>query len=329
MQRSALVGILSPLSVTLLLVAVGASAQKRVRLIPQFTQSAVLRYSIETRSTSNEHTTTPIVNSEGASQYKQSTSLVLRLDVLEVQRRPQGSEGSIRFRATFERAHADSEVDAFAPEAAALDDAIDKLEGHSFEFMMTPENHLSSVAGLDQIVTSREVAGRVLSWVRVLCAPVALPQDGIDIGQKWTTEHPLTELPLTGVIWRNDSTYLRDEPCAASSAAKSAAAALATATGNCAILLTRFEILRHGSEHSATPEDFLRNGLRTSGKWTGSGESLDAISLARGLLVSSTQTAQQDMDYEITSPSSGSRIHHVGQTKTQTEITLLATQSSD
>jgi hypothetical protein len=324
MQGSPLFRIALIFALSLLLFPAARSTEKRVRPVPQFTQGATLDYDIETRTTSNDHTTTPIVNSEGASQYRQSTSLVLRLDVLDVQHERQGSTGPVRFRAAFDQARADSEADAFAPEAAAIDDAIEKLEGQSFEFTMGPENNLTSVKGLDQIAGSREVAARVLSWVRVLCAPVELPRDGIEIGQKWTADRPLTDLPLTGVVWRNDSSYLRDEPCATSSGTKNRAASPAAA-GTCAILLTRFEIFRHGSEHSdATPDDFRRNGLRTSGKWTGSGESLDAISLANGFLISSTQTAKQDMDYEISSASSGSRIHHVGQTTTQTEITLLS-----
>jgi hypothetical protein len=88
--------------------------------------------------------------------------------------------------------------------------------------------------------------------------------------------------------------------------------------------LTHFEILRHGSSQPEdTPEEYRRNGLRTSGTWTGAGESLDSVSLASGLLESSTQTSRQDIDYEITSATTGSRIHHVGQVQSQSEITLV------
>ena len=71
----------------------------------------------------------------------------------------------------------------------------------------------------------------------------------------------------------------------------------------------------------------MRNGLRTSGKWTASGESLSSISLANGFLVNSTQSATQDMDYIIESASSHSQIHHVGRTSTQTDITALPNTS--
>ena len=93
----------------------------------------------------------------------------------------------------------------------------------------------------------------------------------------------------------------------------------------CAVILTHFEILHRGSSGpDGTPEEYRRNGLRTSGSWTGSGESLDTISLATGFLESSTQTSTQNMDYEITSASTGSRIHQVSQVQSQSEIALVS-----
>jgi hypothetical protein len=299
-----------------------AHTEQRTHLAPKFAKGAVLRYRIETRTASNEHDVTPIVNPEGASQYRQSTSLVLRLEVLDVQPVSPSSKGSVRFRATFDQANSDSDANAYAPEVKSLDDAIGKLEGQSFEFSIVSGSKLADAEGLSEVAPNRDVAGRVLSWVQVLLTPAALPAGGIAIGQKWTNERQLNGMPLTGLIWRNESTYLRDEPCADLSGIESTAPPI-TQSG-CAVLLTRFTIFRHGSDHSdATPEAYVHDGLRTEGRWTGSGESLDAISLATGLLVSSTQTASQDMDYEIRSAISESRIHHTGHTSTQTEITLL------
>jgi hypothetical protein len=336
MQRFPFFRVFLSLGVFLVLLSVvsvvsTAAGPRRIRPVPQFTPGLTLRYNIETNTVSNQHTTTPIVNSEGASQYRQSTSLVVRLEVIDSPA-SQAPEG-VRLRVTFEQARSVSEADAYAPEAVALDDAITKLEGQSIEFTWTPDNQMAAVNGFDR-AANREAVKRALSWIRVLCAPVDLPRDGVEVGQKWDSERPLNEVPLTGVTWHNDSSYLRDESCGASSKASSPGAATQpggtqpAADGDCAVLLTHFEISRHGSEHSdASPQEYIRSGLRTSGKWNGSGESLDAVSLARGFLVSSTQTAKQDMDYEISSPSSGSRIHHVGQTSSQTEITLLPPSS--
>jgi hypothetical protein len=300
--------------------SLGRSIAQRVEPVPHFVKGATLRYNIEARTDSNEHTTTPIVNPEGATQYEQSTNIVVRLDVLDVQPGENSSSPAIRLRATFEQARADSHADAYAPAAAALDDGIDKLEGRSFDLTVAGAD-VRDVKGLEEIATNRDVAARVLSWVRVLCFPAAVPAAGVAVGEKWSDERPLADMPLTGLFWRNDSTYLRNEPCRALGP-KTGAPALVL--GGCAVLLTRFSIVRHGSDHSdRTPDSYLHNGLRTSGKWTGSGQSLDSISLGDGLLVSSTQTATQEMDYQIMSASSGSRIHDVGQTTTQTEINLL------
>ncbi|HXW56067.1 MAG TPA: hypothetical protein VEJ67_09980 [Candidatus Cybelea sp.] len=296
------------------------STAQRFEPAPHFVKGATLRYSIDSRTDSNEHTTTPIINPEGATQYQQSTSIVVRLDVLEVQPGGPDSPPAIHFRATFEQARADSQADAYAPAAAALDDGIDQLEGRSFDLTVAGAD-ARGVEGLEKIAANREVASRVLSWVRLLCLPSTVPAAGIVVGQKWSDERALTDMPLTGLFWRNDSTYLRNEPCAVS-APKSSTGAFAL--GDCAVLLTRFTIVRHGSDRDdRTPDSYLHNGLRTSGKWTGSGESLESISLGSGWLVSSTQTATQDMDYQIVSASSGSRIHNVGRTTTQTQITLL------
>lgn len=298
-----------------------ARAQSRVHLQPRFVQGATLHYRIETSTSSNEHNITPVVNPEGASEYKQSTSLVLRLDVLDTQTAVGSSKVTASFRATFEQASSDSQADAYAPSADAQDRVVGKLKGKSFEFSVDTANQLSGIEGLTQIAPDRDVAARVVSWLHVLFAPVDLPAGGIVAGQKWTNEREMTDLPLTGLTWQNRSSYVRNESCAASSGVKSVGLGPGA---QCAVLLTQFTILRRGSDRAdRTPEAYLRNGLRTSGTWTGSGESLDAISLSTGLLVSSSQSATQDMDYEIRSAASGSSIRHVGRTTTKTEITLL------
>jgi hypothetical protein len=160
--------------------------------------------------------------------------------------------------------------------------------------------------------------------VNGLSLGAGFPRDGIAIGQKWRSERPLTGSPLSGLVWRAESTYLRDEPCHSSVGANISGNPPGTRQDICAVVLTHFRVFRRGSAHSdATPEEYRRNGLRTTGTWTGSGESLDSISLATGLLVSSTQTSTQNMDYEITSASTGSSIHRVGQVQSQSVTTLV------
>ncbi|HKN61179.1 MAG TPA: hypothetical protein VJW93_08385, partial [Candidatus Acidoferrales bacterium] len=304
---------------------------RRVQLAPHFAPGAILCYRIETRTTSNEHTISPVESNEGGGPFKQTTSFVVRLDVLALLQTTQTAVNFVRFRTTFEKSHADSA--AGAPGAApgslggSLDDSIDQLEGRSFEFTIGPDGQIASVKGLNEITTNREAAERALSWVTVLSTAGSVPREGVEIGQKWKSDKALAGLPLADVIWRTESSYLRDEPCAAPAGVNDPKdpGPPAQSQESCAVILTHFEISRRGSEHSdATPDEYRRNGLRTSGKWAGSGQSLNSVSLVTGFLVSSSQTATQDMDYEIVSAASGSAIHQVGRTTTQTEISLVA-----
>lgn len=304
--------------------ALVAAAGSRVHLTPKFSPGEALRYRIEARTTTTATTTTPIVNPEGASQSKQVIDLLVRLDVLDVSHGVGPAPGPVRVRATFEKSSAQVESDALDLEQPSLEEAYQRIEGHSLEFTIAPDAQLSDFKGIEDLFPSRSAAEPVLAWLTSLLAGRGVPRDGVAIGQKWTSERALAGVPLTGLTWRTQSTYLRDEPCHRSTSAGASAPPPASRPDVCAIILTRLEIFRRGSAHGdATPEDYLRNGLRTSGTWTGSGESLDATSLATGLLVSSTQTSSQDMDYVITSAATGSAIHHQARVQAQSQITLV------
>jgi hypothetical protein len=303
------------------------ASEKRIRITPMFSAGQTLRYSVESRTTSTGKTTTPIVNPEGGSQSTQLIHLIVRLDVLAVQPATPASPGSFHLRATYEKSSAESETDAYDPAAPSLADQYARIEGRSIEFTIDPAGKLSGIKGLEDIFPDRSTAPPVLSWIDALFSGGGFPSNGVTIGQKWKTDRPVTGAPLRDLTSTAESTYLRDEPCNSSGRAAASANETTPNPGACAMILTRFEISRRSSLHSdATPEDYIRNGLRTSGTWTGSGESLDSISLSSSLLVSSTQTSKQNMDYQITSATTGSSIHRVAQVQSQSEITLLPNQ---
>jgi hypothetical protein len=301
-----------------------ASRDSRIHIAPKFSVGEAFCYRIETHTTTTQHIVSPIVNPQGGSDYSRTLSLLVRLDVLEVQPATQGAAAPVRFRATFQKSHSESKSDAFDPTNPSPDGQYDSLEGRSLEFTLEPSGQLADLKGLEDIFPNLSVADSVLSWLKVLSLDAAFPPEGVAIGQKWKSEQPLTGSPLAGVLWRSQSTYLRDEACAAADTLKAPKGAQAPGGDTCAVVLTRLEIFRRGSaESDATPEDYRRNGLRTSGTWTGSGESLDSISLSSGLLISATETGTQNMDYQITSTSSGSKIHRDARIQSQSEITLV------
>jgi hypothetical protein len=327
----------------LLLPLLGAASQ-RIHLTPSFTMGESFRYHIESQTLTTGTTTTPIANPEAAKQLKQVADLEVRLDVVGVQPAANGTTGAARLRATYEKATAATQTDAYDPAAAALDAQYNNLQGRSVEFTIEADGKISHITGLDEAVSNPSTAAAMRDWITGFSPSANLPPEGIAIGQKWSAERPLENTPLGNLLWRTSSSYLRDEACELPGQSRSAAqnpdeATAGPSTGTptapvkhaaassgplCGVILTSFDILRRGSENAdATPEDYRHNGLRTSGTWTGKGERLDTISLQTGMLLRSTQTSTQKMDFEIVSAISGSKIHYAGQVETQSEITLV------
>lgn len=305
--------------------ALCAAPSQRVHFAPKFVEGESLRYQIDMRTVSTGNTTTPIADPEGETRVSQTISLLVRLDVIGAANQGTLASGQSRLRATYEKSRAQSESDALNPDAPSLEDQYAKLEGASIEFTLMPDGHLANITGLEDLFPNRSQTDPILSWVSALSTGNSIPVNGIVLGQKWSDERSLEGWPLTGLSWRTESTYLRDDVCAPAGSIPGEQPETKGDRGACALLLTRFEIVHRGSAQAdATPEDYRRNGLRTSGTWTGSGESLNTISLATGLLESATQTSTQNMDYQIASASSGSRIHRVGQVQSQSEIRLVS-----
>jgi hypothetical protein len=311
---------LSLFAALILAVCASAYGTARIQLAPKFSVGQVLRYRIESTTRSTGKTTSPIANPEGGSRSSQAVHMQVRLEVLSV-----APDRQVRLRAVYEKSGAESETDALDLTANSFVARFNRLEGRSFEFTLAPGGEVTGIQDLTAAVSgqSDKAATPELGWLQSVVLAAGLPKSGITEGQKWKTEKPVVGSVLTGLVSRIESTYLRDEPC------DSSASASGTPPDQCAVVLSEFEISRNGSPHSdATPDDYRRNGLRTSGTWTGTGQTLDSISLATGLLVSSTQSSTQKMDYQVTSAATGSTVQHSGKAESKTEITLLPNASS-
>jgi hypothetical protein len=306
----------------LLALSLRATPSNRVHLFPKFTPGQTLRYEIETRTAANSKMETPIENPEAASKSRETVSLILRLDILNPLPGNNDPPGSVRIRATYEKSSATFESDAYDPGGSNIPDQYKNLEGRSLEYTIEPDGQLVHLAGLDDLLANRSVAENIHSWMNGLSSSARVPKEGIEVGQKWSSERPIEGVALGGLIWRNQSTYLRDEPCNSTDGPPKTAAIARpeSASASCAVIVTQFKINRNGD---TTPDDYARQALDTSGTWTGSGGSLETISLSSGILIRSTQTAAQNMDVQIISTRSGSKMHYAGHVESQSEISLL------
>ena len=322
------------LAAALLLPFAGIAAQKLQPPSPLGAARA-FRYAVQSRTVTAGETTTPIANPEGGSKTVETVHLVVQLKSLEPKLLPDGLRAP-RFLATFEESQRDADSDALDLSAAETRDPFKVMAGRSVQFALSPGGQLEDVLGIEELFRDKAAAQPLLAWLPRLVAQTHLPGKTIGVGEKWKNEHDVAGMPLDDLTWRSESIYLRNEPCklyAAPGGADGSPSAgqgdAASSDSDCAIVLTHVTTARRGSASSdATPDDYRRNGLRTFGKWTGSGEILDSISLSRGVLISSTETSTQDLDFTIKSAATGSAIRRQGHSETRSEITLLDTAAA-
>jgi hypothetical protein len=286
-----------------------APAATRVVIAPHFFTGASMVYDVETRTSTSGKVAGPIDNPESPTQATLTASFRVRLDVLTV---AVGADGqTVRLRATWLVAHAQASSDAVNPAEPDPAAPFTQLAGRSLEFTLAPGGAMSQLHGLEDLPGGAPPPAAIL-WIASLISSSGFPKGGLLPNQQWGADQPLAGIPLAGLVWHAQSTYLRAEPC------KPIGAALGAP---CAAVLTHLAVVHRGSARGdATPPDYLRNGLRTSGTWDGSGEGLGSFSLADGLLVSGTQTSTQSYDYEIKSASSGTSIRYTGKVEGQTSI---------
>jgi hypothetical protein len=300
-----------------------AGTSVRVNLTPRFSADETLVYQIEIHTATTGKTVTPIANDEGATQSSIAISMRERLQVLAVDQRTDGQ--AVTFRLTWDDSHADASsdaVDATAPDPAA---PFAKLAGQTVQFTLAPDGSLSNFKGLEDVVAGGIPPAEAVSWIASLLATTKFPKGGVLVGQQWKAEQPIGGAPLAGLFWQNSSTYQRDEACALMAPASDAAnRSSAPSAEECAVIVSQMTVSRHGSTKAdATPDDYLHNGLRTSGSWTGTGQELGSIALKTGLLMSATESSTQNVDYQIKSASTGSTIHYTAKVENQTGITLV------
>jgi hypothetical protein len=313
----------------------GKEKPPRVHLALRLETGESIRYRIDTETSIQGNTTSPIVNNEAPKKEDRTTSLEITLAILAAQATPSGGgPAASRLRVSYDLADATSSSDAYDPSADAFAETYKKLQGRSLEFSMSPSGAITNVTGLEDAFANQELARSTKDWLSGFSYASGLPAEGVAVGEKWTRETPAENLPLRGLVWRLESTYLRNESCSpqpspesADESEEPAAGGPAGPTGKpdeCAVILTQSNLVRKGSRGEETPDDYLHNGLRTSGTWTATAEGLDSISLTTGWIVVSTQTVNEQMDYEIKSVQTGSTLHHTGSVKTQTHISMLS-----
>jgi hypothetical protein len=317
---------------------IGPAPAARPILQPKLIPGEVLRYQVEFQTTSDTKSGGAVQDPEGPSHVVIVWDAKIRLEVLsgpaEANATPPAPAAAsaknvtgqnpaaanvLRLRTTYEQSSATVQSDTPDPQSDAIVKQYQQLEGRSIEFTLGADGGVSSVSGLEGILADANTVQAAQQWMSQLSAGPSAPAAGVVPGMTWSSQQLADSLPLAGLAWRTDSTYLRDEPC---TPALSSAAAASEPDDTCAVILMSLTLSPSRAKGDATPEEFRRQGLQSSGHWTGSGDSLSYVSLRTGWVVSASQTSTQEMDVNISS-ALGATVHYGGTVQTHSQISLL------
>jgi hypothetical protein len=292
----------------------------RIDLRPKLLPGQVRRYQVELQTVTNTKSSGAVSDPQGPSRLAVTWDATIRLEVLGVAFIPSAEtnppQGLLRVRTTYEHSAASIRSDSPDPQAENIEQSYKRLEGQALEFTVGSDGHVSDVRGLEGVIDDDQVRKAAEQWMAQVSGP-AMAAGGVAVGQTWNSSQPADSMPIAGMIWRSNSTYLRNEPC------RPAESAPSDSSGEmCAVILTRQSVLPRKQLRDPTPDDYRRNGLRTSGRWSGSGESLSYISLETHAAVSVTQDSAQQIDFTVTN-SSGKSIRYAGTIETHSRVALL------
>lgn len=221
----------------------------------------------------------------------------------------------LRIRTTYEHSAASVKSDSPDPQSDEIEARYAQLDGRAIEFTVGTDGHVSEVHGLDNVFEKDQVRQAAEQWMLQVSSPAMAP-GGVAIGQSWNSAQPAVSMPLAEMVWRSNSTYLRNESC------RPTDTGAAASKESCAVILTRQAVLPRKQLHDPTPDDYRRNGLHTAGTWTGSGERLSYVSLETHVAVSVTQDSSQKIDFTVTN-AEGASIRYAGNIETHSRVELL------
>ncbi len=165
------------------------------------------------------------------------------------------------------------------------------------EVFVAANGSASQIKGFDQLSPAQQFAWN--DWLGRFTSSLAFPKGGVTAGRKWEAAEPETApSPIAGLTWTKKYHYVRDEP-------------------------VRATLHQKSSPKSATPEDYKLRDLKTRGIATGQNETILYISRSTGLLIRSTEDAQQFMDAIVALTDGTNQVHYSLNAKSHSRIFLV------
>ncbi len=296
----------------------------RVNLFPRLQAGQTMAYRIAYRVVKQTKTQSAVVWAQTPAGADINVQGLLRLDVLGV--KAQGQRSTISARTWFEVFNADPQPAPPNAQPSSDQKPPDDTRGIAIEFSISPGGRFEQVKGLDAL--SPELQQSWQQWATTFAAAAAFPADGVKLAQKWKSEEPeKSSSPIAGLIWTRESTYLRNEPCRAAQLSMQGdenGPSQPSETENCAVIQTTATLKQKFSPKNSTPEDFKLHQLRTTGAASGANTTLLYISLQTGVLIRSSDAADQAMNVIIAKADGSNHVRYDIHAKSNTEIFRVA-----
>jgi hypothetical protein len=307
-----------PLARTFLLVALFVLAEpncfsQRLPGAPRLRSGQILFYRIDFSSSrdlkTESHVTTPPI----PSAERVSGSALLQVEVLEA------SATGFRLKTYYSERQPDATLAGSSASELHTPSGADKV----LEVTIASNGIASQIKGFDQLSPTQQFAWN--DWLGRFTASMAHPTRSVHRGQKWESAEPETApSPIASLVWDKKSQYVRDERCPTAGATSEAKSTEPSqASNSCAVLLVRSALRQKSSPKNSTPEDYKLRNLKTRGSASGSNETILYVALATGLLVRSTEDAQQSMDVFVALADGSNQVHYALNAKSHSEILLL------
>lgn len=305
--------------------ALAASApapSNRVDLFPKLQTGQVLSYAITYHTDKQTKTRSSVVLAEAPSDMVGDVRAVLRVEILGVA--AQRSRAVIHARSIFTPLDAHLRADKSAqPSVQQQGNTV--AASPAIGFSIFPDGRIDQITGLDAFSPDQQEAWQ--QWASRFAAPGGFPQGGIKPSQKWKSEElEKSPAPIAGLTWLRESTYVRNEPCRPLRVNdKGDFVESDQPPDTCAVILTTAALKQKSSTKDATPDDFRIRQLRTSGTVRGNNKTILYLSLKTGLIVRSSDEADQSMTVTIAKTDNSNQVHYDVAAKSSAELFLLST----
>jgi hypothetical protein len=311
-------------AILLLLAASVFAGGSHVRLLPTLQPAQILTYLIRYRSDKNVKTEGTLAAPMAPNAAQIDAHGLLQIEVLDMQ--PAANTLTLHARAKFLTLDSGVWLKKRGDKEPHWNVQRINPEGKTIEFTIFPDGSIDKVQGLDSLLPDQQQAWQ--EWVARFALAWTFPSPGVKLGEKWKSEQgEQASVPIAGLDWERESTYVRNEPCRATQLSVAGEVSPSTAPAEtCAVVLTTAKLKQKSSPKDATPEDFRLHDLRTMGTAKGTNEIITYISLRTGLVIRATESASQSMDVVVAMADGSNRVHYNVDATSHSEL-LLVTDS--